>query len=110
MVPNNLAIGNSYVQLLDVAKDYNAVAHMMADNFTFVSPKLRANSKDEWLARFPDMHQKAPIFQEFVEGTHARQVVRKGTKKMGFANIPVKEILEFDNDGKIERITAKLGK
>ena len=107
MVTNTyLETGRAFVHLLDVNKDYNAAAQMLSCDFEFVSPKFNAKDKGDWLTNFPTVHKDGPIFEELTEGDHDLQVVRKGTKKIGFVNISLKEILEFNEAGEIMSITA----
>lgn len=107
MVTNTyLETGRTFIQLLDVNKDYNAAGGMLADNFEFSTPRFKVKGKDEWLARFPEVHDKVPIFEELEQGDHELQLVRKCTKKMGFVNFSLKQIFEFNLDGEIESIVA----
>lgn len=107
MVTNtNLETGRAFVQLLDVNKDYNAAAQVLVDNFEFSSPKFKAKGKDEWLTKFPEMHKDTPIFGDLEEGDHELQLICKGSKKVGFSTFPLKELLEFNADGKVANISA----
>jgi hypothetical protein len=104
----NLETGKTFVSLLDVKNNYVGASELLADNFRFISPKFKAANKDEWLADFPGFHKNAPVFEDFVVEKNGNVLTRKGSKKMGFISFSLLEITEFNDEGKIQTITAKI--
>eukprot|EP00545_Synedropsis_sp_CCMP1620_P002357 CAMPEP_0119028258 /NCGR_PEP_ID=MMETSP1176-20130426/38574_1 /TAXON_ID=265551 /ORGANISM="Synedropsis recta cf, Strain CCMP1620" /LENGTH=108 /DNA_ID=CAMNT_0006984351 /DNA_START=11 /DNA_END=334 /DNA_ORIENTATION=+ len=108
MTYSNLETGKNFIALLDGNKNYAGAAELLAEDFRFVSPKFNAANKNDWLTGFPEMHKDAPIFEGLVVGANDKNTLtRKGTKKVGFINFSLVEIIEFNEEGKIQSITGK---
>jgi hypothetical protein len=108
---SSLDVVSKFTTLLDQDKKYQEAADFLEkERFQFTSPKANFNGTKDWLHRFPKVHKNAPTFSELKPGAHANQVIRDGTKKVGFLTIHLRETYELNEDGKIVRISAALKK
>lgn len=116
MHPHNLltahrtgATAKKFAQLVQ-ERDYKGASELLSeDSFVFVSVKFIAHSKQEWLERFPEVHDSLPhLDPQYLKGEHCNQVIRMGSLgKYGLPTCQFREITEFDQRGKIESITAE---
>jgi hypothetical protein len=84
---------------------YEEASDLLADGFCLKSLKFNFPTKEAWLKGFPKVHKDIPDFKAFVECKNKSQVQRHGKKKIALLTVNVKEVLEFDANGKIKQIT-----
>ena len=98
---DNLHTGRTFLRLVETER-IDAASEMLADGFFYTSATFNAG-KDEWLSRTTRKASTTKFGELKVLNDY--QAVRRGTRKLGFITLRVKEILEFDDEGKIERIS-----
>ena len=109
IVGQRLETVQTFIRLLDDEMKYDEASRHITDDFNFVAvPFHHLKSKEEWLLKFPKLHQDKPDFEAVRMSDDGITAIRNGVKKLGFLNITMKEIIDFNEDGtKIKRITAK---
>jgi hypothetical protein len=106
MPPSSLEIVSNFLTLLDEQKNYEEAAEFLVDDFQFLTPKDKFNSKNDWLQNFPKSHKDAPTFEDPIPGGNDKQVLRKGKKKVALMTFNMLETYELNDEGKIIKMTA----
>jgi hypothetical protein len=103
---SNLETVKRFSELVD-SGNFEEAGKLLADDMKFTTPKATIEGKEAWLKGFPAM-QKAggPTFSEPEMGAHEKQVTRKGKAKLGFLTMNVVEVVEFNDDGKMQSLTT----
>jgi hypothetical protein len=92
---------------LETSDKFEEAAELFADDLKFSSPRVNFDSKEAWLEGFPA--RKKAGFPEFGEpevvGDQENQIKRKGKAKLGFISFSVVQVIEINDDGKIQKMT-----
>ena len=90
-------------------EQYEEASDLLADDFVFQTPAHNYRGKKDWLKKFPRAHKDMPTmsFGEYeASDNHTNQIERRGTKKIAFINITIRQVVEVDDEGKIKSIVA----
>lgn len=101
---SNLETGRTFLKSVDDGRIEDA-SNLLADSFFYTSATFNAG-KGAWLLNNRKHGSTTAAFGELLV-VNDHQVHRKGTRKVGFLTIRVKEVLEFDSEGMIQQIIRR---
>jgi len=82
------------------SKDFDQAAQLVADNAEISTP-FGAKTKAQFLK---DLQGSGPVWGAIGAGHHERQCVTHGVRKMGFIKIPLKRVVDINEEGKLQSI------